>query len=104
VKSALLALVVALTTLAACDAVVVDLGRAQPDAAPDATPDAANPCRCRIMSCRDAGDCTAIGGACGGDQWCVGALEPPCTMDSECRLLDPNAVCTAASDSTLACP
>lgn len=101
-KAALLAIIVALV---ACDAVVVDLGRAQPDAAPDARPDAANPCRCRIMGCRDAGDCAAITTeqTCGGDMWCVGDLGP-CTMDSECRLLDPSAVCTAASDSTAACP
>lgn len=98
-KTALIAIALALV---ACDAVVVDLGRGQSDAAPDATRPDGNTCVCRVSSCRDAGDCTAVGGACGPDQFCV-APGGPCTTDDVCRALDPNAICTAAADSTLAC-
>jgi hypothetical protein len=104
VKTAILAALLACLACVACDAVVVDLGRAGADAAPDAstTPDA-TPCRCRIMDCRDAGDCTDIGGACGTDFYCVGDLGA-CTPDAQCQAIHPgNSFCAASGTSVLAC-
>jgi hypothetical protein len=103
VKTAFVAALVACLACFACDAVVVDLGRAGADAAPDAstTPDA-TPCRCRIMDCRDAGDCTQIGGPCGTDFYCVGDFGA-CTTDAQCQATVPNSFCAASPTSVLAC-
>ena len=102
-KAALIAALAAMLACAACDAVVVDLGRSGADAAPDATTgDDASPCRCRIMDCRDMGDCTQIGGACGTDFYCVGDFLG-CTSDAQCQTIVPNSFCAASTTSVLAC-
>jgi hypothetical protein len=103
VKAALIAALAAVLACAACDAVVVDLGRAGADAAPDAsTGDDASPCRCRITPCRDAGDCTQIGGACGTDFYCVGDFGA-CTTDAQCQATVADSFCAAGPTSVLAC-
>ena len=101
-KTALLAALLACLACVACDAVVVDLGRTGADAAPDSspTPDS-NLCVCRVMDCRDAGDCTMTGGACGTDFYCVGNFGA-CTSDAQCTA-DPNGFCAAGPTSVLAC-
>ncbi len=90
-----------LVVLAACATKTVELGNPI-DAAIDAPLDASL-CRCRITPCRIMADCAAIGGACGGDGYCVGDLGVCSTM-AQCTALDPGSVCTASSTSTLACP
>jgi hypothetical protein len=88
--------------LLGCKTKVVELGI--PDARVDAAKaDAPSTCRCRITPCRVAGDCAAIGGACGADLFCVGDFGT-CTNDSDCQATVSSSVCTQGTTSTTACP
>jgi hypothetical protein len=101
---AVVAAALAFTTLTACDAVVVDLGRQGADAASDGPPAGADAttCRCRITECRDAEDCLEIGGECGADFYCVGDFGA-CTTDAQCRSTVASSFCAAGPTSILAC-
>ncbi len=83
-----------------CKTRIVELGKA--DAAIDATPIDASTCRCRITPCRVASDCTAIGGACGPDLYCVGDFGP-CSLDTQCQTTAAMSVCTQSTTSTAGC-
>ncbi len=94
---------VVLAALAGCDESVVELGIDAPTDSPAGPRDAPSTCRCRILMCRVPADCAAIGGACGGDQRCVGDFGA-CTTNAQCVMMGPaGSVCTMSSTSTTPC-